>query len=250
MTGKKAGTVTITAKTKNNKKGTAKITVTEESSAVTPAADRHTIGSKALAVMHAANDGNINKVIEAGEKKYYAVECDVFVSGGTIYCAHDSKYFGSNSPTLDRTIQEAKKYGMVVILDHVEGSSDKVANYIKSNNISNMVIVQLYNRGVDSMINVMKSMNGIVGKKLSYMGCHMLSMSLSGYASRAADIKAQGMTAVNVQVGYDDDMKTLKNAGYDLSVFTWVYFSESDIAKYNAAPYNAKYMMTNHVDKN
>lgn len=269
LTAKKVGATKITAKTSNGKIGTITVTVTEKGSSSNPGGgksdndnssggdigdtkSRHKIGS-ALAVMHAANNGNINKVIEAGKKKYYAVECDVYISGGTIYCAHDKKYFSKSSATLDKTMSVAKQYGMVVILDHITSSRrDAVAKYIKKNEISERVFVQLYdyNGNAEGVISTMKSMNSTVGKKLHYMGCHMLNMSAAGYSSKASTLKGLGMSAVNVQLGKDDAMKKIKKAGFDLGIFTWGSFSKSNISKYNAAPYNAKYMMTNDVSAN
>lgn len=254
--GIKAGTAKITAKTSNGKKDTVKVTVSKDAvgdgGKSIDTSSRHKIGN-ALAVMHAANDGDISKVKQAGEKKYYAVECDVFTKNNKYHCLHDSKYISSKNPTLDETVRVAKQYGMRLILDHVyDSSAKKVAQYIKNNDLQGWIIVQIYKKKTDAsdIIGIMKTMNGVVGSKLEYFGCHMLSMSATGYKSHASEIKNLGMTAVNVQTGKDSAMQEIKGAGFDLSVFTWTSYGNNAISKYNGSPYNAKYMMTNNVSVN
>lgn len=254
--GIKAGTAKITAKTSNGKKDTVKVTVSKDAvgdgGKSIDTSSRHKIGN-ALAVMHAANDGDISKVKQAGEKKYYAVECDVFTKNNKYHCLHDSKYISSKNPTLDETVRVAKQHGMRLILDHVyDSSAKKVAQYIKNNDLQGWIIVQIYKKKTDAsdIIGIMKTMNGVVGSKLEYFGCHMLSMSATGYKSHASEIKNLGMTAVNVQTGKDSAMQEIKGAGFDLSVFTWTSYGNNAISKYNGSPYNAKYMMTNNVSVN
>ncbi len=252
--GIKAGTATITVKTNNDKTSSVKVTVTEKESGNTvDTSSRHKIGANALAVMHADDNGDINKVTKAGEKKYYAIECDVMLIGGTLYCAHSGGYSSGISPTLADTVKTAKQYGMRIVLDHVNSSSmTTVAQYIKANGLASWVMVQLYDysggHNASEMIAIMGSMNGIVGTKLEYWGCHMSGMDASAYVGRSSELKSLGLTTVNVQVGIDNAMSTIKSGGFDLSVFTWGSFNDAETNKYNSSPYNAKYLMTNNVD--
>jgi len=72
--GVKTGTAKITAKTSNGKKDTIKVTVSEKETGdgnqAKDTSSRHKIGN-ALAVIHADDNGNIAKIKQAGEKKYY-----------------------------------------------------------------------------------------------------------------------------------------------------------------------------------
>ena len=257
--GIKAGTAKITAKTSNGKKDTVKVTVSKDAvgdgGKSTDTSSRHKIGN-ALAVMHAANNGDISKVKQAGEKKYYAVECDVLLRGSTLYCAHGtSSYSSSKSPTLSETIKVAKQYGMKVILDHVGSKNmNETASFIKSNGLTGLSMVQLYDYSksgnASGMISVMKSMNNTVGTKLEYWGCHMGDLKYSAYKSKASELRNLGLTTVNVNIGLKDAMNTVKSGGFALSVFTWGSFSKDQITTYTGSPYNAKYMMTNNVSVN
>ena len=76
----------------------------------------------------------------------------------------------------------------------------------------------------------------------------MSGMDASAYVSRSSELKSLGLTTVNVQVGIDSAMSTVKSGGFDLSVFTWGSFNDAETDKYNSSPYNAKYLMTNNVD--
>ncbi len=251
ITGKKEGTATITVKTVNKKSATVAVTVKKEEAASTPdpgsdTSGRHKIGG-ALAVLHAANRGDLDKIRTAANKKYYAVECDLAIRGSTMYCYHDNSYASNN--TLAETMNIAKAKGTKVIIDHISNSHvQTLANYIKSNNLQNYIIVQT------NSTSIMSSLNSAVGTKLEYWGLFMSGNVNSFTGNNARNYESYGMTTVNIASGgrYDtfsssSNISAIKRAGLDVCVFTWNRFSSSKASSLVNA--GAKYLMTNDASQ-
>ena len=253
--GKKAGKTKVTVKTKNGKTATVDVEVVEGSESTldtTPGtSDRYKIGNM-LSGMHAADDGNIDKTQQAVNKKYWAVECDLQLRNGTLYCYHDSSYFGSNTATFADTMKVCKNGGTRVIIDLKDSSSAALAqlsSYIKANNLQKWVIVQTNEKSA------MESLNSRVGSKLEYWGLIMSdSSTLEHYISNASTYRALGMTALNMPkyasgwtVGSEANIRRAQAAGYDVGIFTWTSFSDADISRYQSL--GVKYLMTNSISQ-
>ena len=260
VTAKKQGSVTITAKTKDGKEAKVTVNVTKQSSSSGSSggsssgssgpskSGKHKIG-KALAVMHADSDGNINKVRKAVNKKYWAVECDLGYRNSKLYCFHVNHYSSSKSKTIDKTVSIAKKGGSKVIIDMKAQSStnaalSKLGAYIKKNKLQNWVIIQ----NLDN-VSKMKTLNNKAGSKLEYWGLAMSGSKINTLVNKAKTYKKLGMTGVNVQQTYatKSSVKKLKKAGFEVCIFTWNSFKKSEIKKYNN--YNTEYLMTHDVSQ-
>ena len=210
---------------------------------------RRKFGS-ALAVMHAEDYGNLTRVRQAADKKYYAVECDYNYSGGVMWCYHTTP--GSGTGTLQQTVQICKPAGSKVLIDlkteAIEAMS-ALARYIKDNNLQKWVIVQ-----TDS-ISTMQYLNAAVGSKLEYWGVLTSEVPVfNSLRTNASAYRSQGMTAINIcryipgtvfTLGTQSNLQALRNAGYDICVFTFSDFTASEISAYTS--YGAKYLMTNNM---
>lgn len=204
----------------------------------------------AFAVLHADDDGNINKVKTAVGRGFYAVEADVQLKNGTLYCYH-TNYNSGASPTLLETYNAAKEYGAKIVMDLKDTETDTlqaIADFVSSYEAYDNVIIQTNSKGV------MQKLNSLTGRTLIYWGLVMSSSStISDLISNASSYQSLGMKAVNIpktagswRLGNEENIRKLENAGYEICVFTWGKFSDSEISTY--CSYGASYLMTNSAD--
>lgn len=207
--------------------------------------DRSRIGN-ALAAMHADEDGGLEKVRRVVARRYWGMECDYQYANGQMYCNHD--YAGG--VTLRETMDICKAGGTKVILD-MKSSSDAavtaLANYLKSNNLEDWVVVQT------NYQSVMRKLNELTGHKLEYWGLIMNDpATLNEFLGDARTYKDLGVTTINFpldisgwRVGSQENIERTKRAGYDIAIFTWVYFGRDDVTKYDN--YGVKYLVTSYM---
>lgn len=204
----------------------------------------------ALAVLHADDDGDLDKVKKAVERGFYAVEADVQLRGGTLYCYHTSFKDGT-SPTLQETYNVASAAGAKVVMDLKDtGSStlSAIASFITENQAYDSVIIQTNSKSV------METLNSLTGGTLEYWGLVMSSSStVSDLINGASSYQSLGMRAVNIpklagswRQGSEENIRKLINAGYEVCVFSWGKFSDSETSNY--CSYGASYIMTNSAD--
>ena len=259
-TKKTTKTEKTTTKTTKQEKTTTKKTTTTTTKKTTKTTTKKTtkqpsnnymkFGS-ALAVMHADDYGNLDRVRQAATKKYYAIEGDYRYKNGVMWCYHDGK--NSKTGTLQQNMQICKSGGAKLLIDLKSESTSALkalGDYIRNNNLQNWVIVQTNDQAI------MKYLNNVTGSKLEYWGLVMSSSStISQLKSKASSNKALGMTTVNIPkvagktyvLGTKSNISALRNAGYDICVFTWTSFSSSEVSNYTS--YGAKYLMTNNINQ-
>lgn len=210
---------------------------------------RHKIGS-ALAGLHSNGDGDAD-LDTAINKKYYAVECDFFYAGGNISCSHDSVTTKTNFLDLAK---KAKQNGVKVIIDHVDGNATEaqlreLGTIIKNNDLQDWVLPQT------ARFKTMDTLNSAVGKNLEYWGLAMSPSVYNSFISKAGEYKQRGMTTVNIPDAFNgfyvdtnqSYVKGLKDAGYNVSIFSWVSFEQSHISTYGN--YGVKYLMTSDANQ-
>ena len=260
---KSEGIATISVKTSNGT--TTQTTIKVQKPAATPSpsdntntgtdssedgpstSDRLRIGG-ALAVMHAANNGDLAKVRKAVAKKYYAVECDLQIKGNTLVCYHDGY---SSNVTFNETMTIAKNGGAKVVLDMKDRISSNqalslLAQAITKDNLANWVIIQTGSgNNADRNLNGMKKLNSLVGKKLEYW---CLTGGISPLIANAAALKAEGMTGANVSTDtYGvSGIEKAKKAGFEVG--TWTYTTSVDKIK-NWHNHGLDYVMVHYIDK-
>ncbi len=262
VTAKKAGKVTITVTTSNEKSDSIELTIVDPpkdpepdptptpSSDPVVAGDRYKIGN-ALAVMHAHDRGHISHpdIQWAINKKYWAIECDL--RSGLI-CSHESP--DSGTPTFATSVSTFKNSGIKTVVDLKDSDSttlSQLGSYIKNNNLQQWVIIQITPGQASS--GVMTSINNAAGSNLEYWGLVMDQSSpnnINHFINNASSYKSKGMTGVNVpkiagdyKQGTNENIKRLQNAGYNICMFTWVTFNSSEISNYNSL--GVRYLMTN-----
>lgn len=207
-----------------------------------------------LSVLHSgqsSNDNTVELFESAGKANFYAAECDLRLNGSTLYCAHDRA--PSLATKFEEYIKICKKHNMKAILDLKWPSNpnwviynfytmiDTVANYIKNNNLQNIVFVQTTDLDVINRINKIASNVKYWYLVEDYNGNNLYNRLINNMES----LKKGGVETVNIShlLAYEDRIKTIKNNNLKLCV----YSVNTNASRLKFSNYGADYIMSDNL---
>ncbi len=200
-----------------------------------------------LSVLHSGqlpNDNTLSLFESAGKAKFYAAECDLRMSGSTLYCAHNRG--PSTATKFEDYLNICRQYNMMAILDikyasigwnyNYTSMLNTLGDYINNNRLQDRVIVQTVNLSTMNQIN----------SRVSGVKYWFLITNNSGYStftSNMASYKSAGVVGVNMQFTMvsEDKVKNVRNNGFTACI----YSVDGDAARAKYSGYGAEYIMTN-----
>ena len=195
----------------------------------------------ALTILHSGQipeDNTVSLFENAGQAHFYGAECDLQMHNNTLYCYHNS--VTSNTASFAKYMEICKKYNMIALLDLKGGTStlDALAKYVKANDAQKRIIVQ-----TSSTSSMQYLTDKLPGTKYWYL--IMSSGQFSTFSN--VDYKKYNITGVNVERTISksrvDTLKSYKNKGLEVCVFSWAKWSDSDKKLFSDA--GVDYIMTN-----